>query len=103
MNKPEKPKSQIEEVLYYLLTRLKIDRRQMMLTCGVLNLPEAIRKLRETYGVKITLNEVYSFNKFGRQIKYGEYSLDNKKDAAATYKNIQKTAIYRPINKTAIE
>ena len=89
MKKLSKPESQLQEVLYYLIKRIFIDRRQMMLSVGVLNLPEAIRKLRHNYGLTINLSEVKTENKFGRKVTFGKYSLEHKKDASDIYRKIQ--------------
>lgn len=93
MKKTKKPTNQTQEVLYYLLTRIKIDRKQMMLSCDVLNLAEQISRLRNQHFVKINLSEFKTFNKFGRVVKVGEYSLDNKKEASEIYKLMQSDNI----------
>lgn len=95
MKQINKPESQIQEVLYYLITRIKIDRRQMMLSVGVLNLPDQIMRLRNKHNLTIDLNEVITTNKFGRQIKHGEYILRNKKEAADIYRDIQEEHLLR--------
>lgn len=84
-----KPQTQLQEVLYYLIKRIYIDRRQMMLSVGVLNLPEYIRRLRHNEGLTIKLSEVVVENKFGRKVSFGKYSLENKKEAAEVYRRIQ--------------
>lgn len=89
MKKLNKPESQIQEVLYYLIKRIYIDRRQMMLSVGILNLPEAIRKLRHNYGLTIELSEIKTENKFGRKVTFGKYSLKHKKEASDIYRKIQ--------------
>lgn len=90
MKKLNAPKSQTEEVLYYLITRLNIDRRQMMLSCGVLNLPQQISRLRYRYGLKIDVNSVTMKNKHDREVTFGQYFLETKKkEASDLYKKIQ--------------
>lgn len=89
MKKISKPESQIQEVLYYLITRIYIDRRQMMLSVGVWNLPDVIMKLRRNYGLTIKLLEIEVKNKFGRKVTYGKYKLENKKKASEVYKKLQ--------------
>lgn len=83
------PQSQTQEVLYFLINRINIDRRQMMLSCGVLNLPQQIKRLRQRYGLKIALNEVTVENKFGREINFGLYVLEDKKLASEIYRKMQ--------------
>lgn len=90
MKNPQPPQSQIEEVLYYLITRLKIDRRQMMLSVGVLNLPEQIRKLRVNYGIEIELSSMDVTNKYGRVVTVGEYYIKDKTKARTIYNSIQE-------------
>lgn len=90
MKKLNKPQNQLQEVLYFLIKRIKIDRRQMMLSCGVLNLPEQIRRLRMNHNLKIDTTDISTVNKFGRDVKYCHYSIENKKQAANLYRDIQE-------------
>ena len=89
MKKINKPESQLQEVLYYLIKRLNVDRRQMMLSVGILNLPELIRILRHRYGLNIALSEIKTVNKFGRETTYGKYSISNKIEARNLYNKLQ--------------
>lgn len=56
----------------------------MMLSCGVWNLTARISDLRNK-GFLIKSNIIVSANKFGREIKFVQYSLHNKKAAAELY------------------
>jgi len=94
MKKPSKPQSQIEEVLYYLITRICIDRRQMMQACSVLNLPAQISFLRNKYNVSIKSEKVSVLNKFGRVVEYTEYKLIDKLIASEQYKTLQTNNIH---------
>lgn len=85
-----KPTSQTQEVLYYLIKRISIDRRQMMISCGVLNLPDQIKRLRHRYKLSIKLTKVSIINKFGRVVEFGEYSIKDKKKASDIYRKIQQ-------------
>lgn len=90
MRKLPKPTSQTQEVLYELINRISIDRRSMMLSCGVLNLTARISNLRYK-GIAIKTTEIETINKFGREISYAQYSLHSKKDAIKAYmRMIQK-------------
>jgi hypothetical protein len=89
MKRLSQPESQLQEVLYYLIKRIYIDRRQMILSVGVLNLPEAIRKLRKNYGLTINTSKVKFVNKFGLKKTYGQYSLEHKKEASDIYRKLQ--------------
>lgn len=89
MKKPEAPMTQLQEVLFFLITRLKINRKQMILSCDVLNLPEQISKLRKRYNLRIDLSHIELENKFGRNTCYCEYSIENKKEALQLYRKIQ--------------
>lgn len=84
------PQSQIQEVLFELINRISIDRRQMMISCSVLNLPDQILNLRSRHGLTIELTKTKTENKFGREIEFGKYSLKNKKEAKKVYAKIQK-------------
>lgn len=78
------PESQMQEVLYELINRLYIDRRTMMLSCGVWNLTARISNLRDK-GLNIISNKIQVVNKFGREIKFVQYSLEEKKEASKIY------------------
>lgn len=84
------PKKQIEEVLYYLIKRHNINRRQMMLDTGILNLTARISDLRNKYNINIECSMLPIKNKFGRSIKYGLFRLQNKEEGIELYKKIQK-------------
>lgn len=87
MRKLKAPESQQQEVLHELLTRLTIDRRLVMLSCGVLNLPDAIMKLKKK-GVQIITERVETVNKFGRSVSFGKYRVINKKEAIEVYNSM---------------
>lgn len=95
MKKIPNPQSQIQEVLYELIKRINIDRRQMMISCGVLNLPDQIMKLRRKHNLTINLTKVKTENKFGREVEFGQYTLKNKKEASKVYHKIQQEQIRR--------
>lgn len=88
MKQLKAPESQIQEVLHELYNRLVIDRKTMMLSCNVLNLPDCIFRLRKK-GVKIISNEVAVLNQFGREVKFVQYSLQNKGEAAKIYETLK--------------
>ena len=88
MKKIELPESQLQEVLYELINRLNIDRKTIMLSCSVLNLPANILKLRKK-GVKIEMLEFNTTNKFGRNVSFGKYRLEDKKSAVVIYKEMK--------------
>ncbi len=90
MKSIKNPSSQTQEVLYYLIKRISIDRRQMMLSCSVLNLPDQIMRLRTRYKLSIVLTKVSIINKFGRVVEFGEYSIKDKKKASDVYRKIQE-------------
>lgn len=90
INKLPKPTKQIEEVLYYLIKRHTINRRQMMLDTGILNVTARIANLRNTYGLTIDCQMLPVVNKFDRPIKYGLWRLENKQAGIELYKKLQK-------------
>ena len=95
MKKLNEPQSQTQEVLYYLINRIFIDRRQMMLSCGVLNLPDQIMRLRKRYGLTIVLKRVSVTNKFGREVEFGQYSIEDKKNASDVYRKMQELVLFK--------
>lgn len=95
MKKIPQPQSQRQEVLYELIKRINIDRRQMMLSCGVLNLPDQIMHLRNRYGLKINLTKLKTKNKFDREVEFGQYTLTEKKEASKIYLKMQQDQIQR--------
>lgn len=97
MKKIPLPESQVQEVLYELINRLYIDRRTMMLSSGVWNLTARISNLR-TMGCKIISNEVTATNKFNREIKFVQYSLEDKKEAVALYMKLKENQAGIPEN-----
>lgn len=88
MLKPEKPNNQIQEILYCLITRINIERRQMMLAAECYNLPNQIMRLKNRYGIQIKLHKEYAFNKYGEKIILTKYSLLEAKEAREIYKKM---------------
>ncbi len=68
-----KPKNQNAEVLYELLNNKSINRRDMLLSTGILNVPARISDLRNKKNVSIICRKIETKNKHGRTIKYGEW------------------------------
>lgn len=91
------PESQIQEVLYELIHRPKIDRRTMMLHANIMNLPTRIFNLRDK-GVQIESKEIESTNKYGRSISFVQYRLKNKSDAISTYYQLKENQVGLPKN-----
>lgn len=94
MKKLTKPQNQIQEVLYCLITMFSIDRRQMMISYGVLNLPEQIRRLRTNYQVEIKSEQIKVVNKYNLETKYTKYTISNKKEAIKKYNSMTKTTLF---------
>lgn len=88
MNKPDKPQSQIQEVLFCLITRINIDRKSMMLAADVYNLPNQLMRLKNRYGIKLYIHQIRAFNKYGETITQTKWSLLEKKEARAIYKKM---------------
>lgn len=73
------PTSQMQEVLFELLRREKIDTKLILMQCNIKGLRARISDLRTKFGNSlITSNEVISENKYGREIKYVNYSIEDK-------------------------
>ena len=82
-----KPKSQTQEGLFLLIKNIKMTRKDFFMLSMILNAPDVIMRLRKL-GVKITCKEIETTNKFGREVKYGEYVLDDVLEAKQTYINM---------------
>lgn len=80
------PKTQVMEVLYYLIHHDKATTRDIQRDCYVLNVTAKISELRKL-GVQILCDEVKAKNKFGREITFGTFKILNLADS----KNIYKT------------
>lgn len=87
MNLP-KPKKQISEVLYELITRPSINRKYMFNETGILNVTARIANLRNIWGLDIVCTKIDAINKHGRKIQYGEWSLSHKDEAIIIYNQI---------------
>ena len=88
MKKLALPESQMQEILYELINRLSIDRKTMMLSCGVWNLTARISNLRKK-GLNIKSDEIKAVNKYGRDISFVHYRLEDKKEASAIYNEMK--------------
>lgn len=78
-----KPTNQTAEVLYALLTRRRIDRRQMLLETGILNVTARIANLRKL-GIDIRCYNRSVRNKHGRTVTFGAWAIhDSIADQAA--------------------
>lgn len=86
----DKPKNQNAEVLYELLNRPCIDRRNILLDTGILNPTARIAELRIQHGINIDCDYIKTRNKHKRTIRYGLWSIkpEDKAFAAEVYKNI---------------
>jgi hypothetical protein len=87
MRKLQQPTSQIQEVLFELLQRLYIDRKTMIVSCGVHNLTARISNLRAK-GVKIISVPIKVKNKFDRTVVFYQYRLADKKHAIDIYERM---------------
>lgn len=85
----QKPTTQTEEVLYFLLTKHSINVSQMMRECGILNLTARIADLRNKHLLNIPCMKVETQNKFKRGITYGVWKLPDKKRGIKIYKQLQ--------------
>ena len=79
------PKNQTSEVLNLLLTEKQTS--LALISNGILNPGARIANLR-AMGVNILCSYFSTVNKFGRAVKYGEFSILNKKDSRKIYTQI---------------
>jgi hypothetical protein len=80
------PTNQNAEVLNLLLTEKTTTSLNLVMN-GILNPTARISSLRAK-GVNIICRFINHTNKFGRSIRYGEFSVLNKKDSKRIYKEI---------------
>lgn len=92
--KINKPTNQRAEVLYLLIKHDCINRRDVLLDTGILNVTARIANLRNSHQIAIDCKRIETKNKFGRKISYGQWSI-SKRICALT--NVLK--IYNKINK----
>jgi hypothetical protein len=79
------PTNQNAEVLNLLLTEKQTSLNLVM--NGILNPTARITNLR-AMGVNVLCEFISHTNKFGRAIRYGQFSVLNKKDSRKIYKEI---------------
>lgn len=76
------PRNQTLEVLNLLLTNKQTS--LSLISNNIINPNARIANLR-AMGVNILCSYLYTTNKFGRAIKYGEFSILNKRDSRKIY------------------
>jgi hypothetical protein len=84
------PKNQLAEVLYELLTNNKITFKSVFFATGIINMGARISDLRLDYALIIPCTWIKTENKFGRSIRYGSWSLENKELGIEVYNRINK-------------
>ena len=92
--KIEKPKNQTAEVLYELIKNTSINRRDLIISTGILNVTARIANLRNIHQIAIDCKRVSVLNKFGRSVNFGVWSISKKPN---DLKLIEKK--YNKINK----
>lgn len=73
-----KPRNQIAEVLFELITKETITRKSILQSCGILNVTSRIADLRIRHNVDVKCQEIETTNKHGRNITYGKWYLSEK-------------------------
>ncbi len=84
----KQPQSQLQEVLYFLLTRKTISCRQMMFDTYILNLSARLSDLKLDHGIEIKMTKTHRTNKFDRKISYGTWGLVDREHALEVYKKL---------------
>jgi len=79
-----KPRTQLSEVLYYLLENQYGHSRMFFIQKWILNAPACINVLRRL-GVSIGTKKHHLINKFGRNVTYSSYVLTNVEQATEIY------------------
>lgn len=88
MNNLIKPKNQVAECLYELISYKRRSRLDIMNATRMLCVTSKITALRQDYNLGITTNWVTWENKFGRMVRYAEWSIDNMEHAIQVYSRI---------------
>ena len=83
------PLTQLQEVLYELLTNDFISVRQILSETGILNPKARISELRLDHNLSIETEMVKVENKYGRKVSFGQWRLTDKETALLTYKKLQ--------------
>ena len=73
-----KPRNQIAEVLFELITKETITRKSILESCGILNVTARIADLRIHFFIDVKCQEIETTNKHGRKITYGKWYLSEK-------------------------
>lgn len=86
-----KPKSQVAEALRLLIEHNPrgLTRASFMNEAWIMNAPDCVMRLRKQ-GVKIRTVERKKTNKFGRDISFGIYILEDKAEAVEQYNRINQ-------------
>jgi hypothetical protein len=84
-----KPKTQLTEVLYELITHTKhgCSTSYFVSSCFVLNPQDNVMRLRRM-GLDVDCNLLKLKNKYGRPIKYGVYKITDVSKAVELYKKL---------------
>lgn len=85
----KKPTSQTLEVLYLLIKYNYLTRADFINQASVLNAPARVHNLRKL-GCDIEIQMITTTNKFGREVKYGIYYLNDKSKAIELYNKLSK-------------
>lgn len=82
------PKNQLAECLLELLTHKRRSRLDIMNSTRMLCVTSKITMLRQDYNLPITTHYVKWQNKYGRVVKYGEWSLEDFGKGVEVYNKI---------------
>lgn len=85
--KLKKPKTQLQEVLYYLLEGIATTRTHFV-NMGVLNPTARMATLRHKYGIIIDAPPIEVTNKHNRKIKFADWKIINRKHAIEVYEKL---------------
>ena len=84
------PLTQLQEVLYELLTNDFISVRQILSDTGILNPKARISELRLDHKLSIETEMVKVLNKYGRKVSFGQWKLTDKETAYELYLKLQE-------------
>lgn len=77
------------ELLHLLLTNDNVTTRQIQRECFILNVTSYLTHLRRD-GVNIVCDYVKTKNRFGRPVKYGKFSILNRRESRQIFEKLNK-------------
>jgi hypothetical protein len=81
------PKNQTAEVLYELINNKHINRRDILIETGILNITARLSDIRK-HGIVVECKMIEALNKHNRKVQFGQWSVSDKNKAIEIYNKI---------------